>query len=47
MQPTSGSVTKIAEVLLFSMEFCAFLTSRLLVVLGMATLIGWVAIGCP
>ena len=43
----SGSVGTIAEALLFSMECCALLASRLLVAVGMAVLIGWVAIGCP
>ena len=43
----SGSVGKIADALLFSMECCALLAYRLLVVVGVAVLIGWVAIGCP
>lgn len=43
----SGSVGKIADALLFSMECCALLAYWLLVAVGMAILIGWVAIGCP
>ncbi len=42
----SGSVAKIADAVLFGAEFCAFVASRIFVALGMAVLIGWVAMGC-
>jgi hypothetical protein len=46
MEP-NGRLTRIADVVLLTAEFCAFVTSRIFVALGMAVLIGWVAIGCP
>ena len=43
----SGSVSKVADVLLFGMECCVFVASRHLVALGMAVLVGWVAAAAP